>query len=104
MSKPIIKTVDGKEHEMIELTGRAYRMAIEFDKNQPQFSDEEFIERHASLVAEFYKGVTKEDVLDMPLEEIIPASIAARRAVYSFTWLKVQEISKNLDEDKEQLG
>lgn len=101
MEKPTI-TIDGKKHEMIALTGRTYRIASEFDNNQPQITDADFIERHAALVAEFFSRVTKDDVLDLPLEEILPASIAVRRAVYSFTWLKTQEISKNFDEGKEQ--
>lgn len=100
MEKPRIKTVDGMEHEMAELTGHSYRIASEFDSNQPQITDVDFIERHADVISKFYDGVTKEDVLDMPLEEILPASIAARRAVYAFTWLKTKEITKNLDEDK----
>lgn len=101
-TKPTIRTIDGKEHEMIDLTGRAYRLASEFDNNQPQITDADFIERHAAITAEFFSGVTKDDILDMPLEEILPASIAARRAVYSFTWLKTQEVSKNSDADKEK--
>ena len=102
MEKPTI-TIDGKKHEMIDLTGRAYRITAEFDNNQPQITDADFIERHAALVAEFFSGITKDDILDyLPLEEILPASIAVRKAVYSFTWLKTQEISKNFDEDKEQ--
>ena len=101
MDNPTI-TIDGKKHEMIALTGRAYRLVSEFDNNQPQITDADFIERHAALVAEFFSGVTKDDILDLPLEGILPASIAVRRAVYSFTWLKTQEISKNFDEGKEQ--
>ena len=95
-------TIGDKEHEMIALTGRAYRLAAEFDNNLPQVTDADFIERHAGLVAEFFPDVTKDDVLDLPLEEILPASIAVRKATYAFTWLKTQEISKNSEEDKEQ--
>ena len=102
MERPTI-TIGGKENEMIALTGRAYRLAAEFDNNQPKIDDADFIERHAAIIAEFFNGVTKDDILDyMPLEEILPASIAVRRAVYSFTWLKTQEISKNSEEGKAQ--
>lgn len=101
MERPTI-TINGVEHKMAELTGRTYRIASEFDNNQPQITDIDFIERHADVISKFYDGVTKEDVLDMPLEEILPASVVARRAVYAFTWLKTAEISKNSDEDKEQ--
>ena len=102
MQKPTITTIDGKEHKMNLITGRAYRIAAEFDNNQPQITDADFIERHAAITAEFFEGVTKEDILDLPLEEILPASIAARRAVFQLTLLKTQEISKNSEEDKAQ--
>ena len=102
MDRPTITTIDGKTHEMRPLDGRAYRIVSEFDNTLPQINDNDFIERHAAVVAEFYDGVTAEDVMDMPLEDIMPASIETRRAVYSFTWLKTQEISKNSAEDKEQ--
>ncbi|MBQ9488244.1 MAG: hypothetical protein IJU91_10695 [Selenomonadaceae bacterium] len=101
MEKPTI-TINDVEYEMAELTGRAYRIASEFDNNQPQIGDVDFIERHAEVVSKFYPGVTKEDVLGMRIEDILPASLATRRAVYAFTWLKTAEISKNFNEDKEQ--
>lgn len=49
MEKPTI-TIDGKKHEMIDLTGYDYRLAVEFDNNQPQITDADFIEQHAALV------------------------------------------------------
>ena len=102
MERPTITTIDGREHEMKNLNGRAYRLAVEFDNNLPQITDVDFIERHAELVSNFFTDVTKDDVLDLPLEEILPASIAIRKATYAFTWLKTQEISKNFEEDKAQ--
>jgi len=101
MEKPTITTIDGKAHEMKPLTGRAYRLVAEFDKNLPQVTDVDLIERHAAFLADFY-GLNVDDVLDMPLEDILPASFATRKAAYAFTWLKMQEISKNAVEGKEQ--
>lgn len=101
MEKPRIKTADGVEHEMQPLTGRSYRVAAEFDKNLPEFGSEDFIERHAAVIAELF-GVSVDDALDMPLEDIIPAARDARKFAYAFTWLKTGEISKNSQEDKEQ--
>lgn len=102
MEKPTITTIDGKIHEMRNLDGRAYRKLVEFDKNQPSIDDADFIERHAAIVAEFFDGVTVDDVLDMPLEEIFPASVAVRKVGYSFTWLKINELSKNAEAGKVQ--
>ena len=102
MDKPTITTIDGKTHEMIDLAGRAYRVVAEFEKNAPQITDVDFIERHAALVAELYNGVTQDDVLDMPLDEILPASHAARSFASAFTWHKLAAVQKNAEEDKEQ--
>lgn len=101
MNTPTITTVDGKTHEMKPINGRAYRIVSEFDNTAPQVTDADFIERHAAIVAEFF-GVTADDVLDMPLEEILPASIETRRAVFQLTWQKTVEISKNAEADKAQ--
>lgn len=102
MEKPRITTVDGVEHEMINLTGRSYRTIVEFENNAPQLTDADFIEMHAALIAELYKGVTVDDVLNMPLDEIMPASREARKFAYAFTWLKMTEITKNSEAGKEQ--
>lgn len=100
MDKPTLRTIDGAEHEMVDLTGRIYRIVAEFDNNVPEISDVDFIERHAALTAELYSGVSVDDVLDLSLDDILPASVAARRFVYAFTWLKMAEVSKNVLEDK----
>ena len=99
--RPTITTIDGRKHELKKLTGRTYRVVAEFDANMPQITDVDFIERHAALAAELY-GVTQDEILDMPLEDILPATTEARRLTYSFTWLKVSEIAKNSDTDKAQ--
>ena len=101
MEKLTVTTIDGQVHEMKPLTGRAYRMLSEFDKNLPQIEDDDYIERHAAIVAELF-GIKQDDVLDMPLEDILPISIAARTLAYSFTWLKLKETSKNAEADKAQ--
>lgn len=101
MQRPTITTIDGKTHELKKLTGRTYRVVSEFENTQPEITDADFIERHAALIAELYNGVTQDDVLNLPLEDILPASIAARRTAYAFTWLKMSELAKNSGEDKE---
>lgn len=102
MEKPTLTTIDGATHELKPFTGRTYRVIAEFEKNYPEIGDVDYIERHAALVAELYEGVTVDDVLDMPLEDIVPASMVVRKVGYAFTWLKVGEISKNVEVDKAQ--
>lgn len=100
MDRPTITTVDGKEHALKKFDGRIYRLVAEFDRDLPQITDVDFIERHAAIVAELY-GVSTDDALDLPLEDIMPASIEGRRAVFQLTWSKTADISKNSETDKE---
>lgn len=100
MERPKITTIDGTDHEMCHLDGRAYRIVSEFDNNLPNYLAADFIERHAALIAEFFDGVSVDDILDMPLEDILPASMAVRSFVFNFTWEKTKAISKNAPTDK----
>lgn len=98
MDNPKFITIDGRQHEMRKIDGRAYRVVSEFENDLPKFGDADFIERHAALIADFY-DVTKEDVLDLPLEEITPASLEIRNLVFNRVWAKVKAIEKNASED-----
>lgn len=100
MKRPTITTIDGKEHEMLHINGRAYRLVAEFEKDLPNFGDADFIERHATLIAAFYDGLTSDDILDLPLEEIAPASLDIRNFVFRRVWEKTRAIEKNAPEDK----
>ncbi len=100
MDRPKITTIDGTAHEMRRLDGRAYRIVSEFDNDLPNYLAADFIERHAALIAEFFDGVSVDDVLDMSLEDILPASVAVRSFVFNFAWEKTRTISKNAPTDK----
>ena len=100
MKRPSITTIDGKNHDMRQIDGRAYRIIAEFENQMPKFADANFIERHAALVSEFYAGVTSDDILDLPLEEIMPASLDVRNFVINQVWEKTKAIEKNAPEDK----
>lgn len=102
MAKPILKTLDGKEHEMRTLTGRDWRILGEFADNAPSYGDVDFLEKHAEFVAKFYDGVTADDVLDLPIEEIFPASLAVRNYIANQLGAKLEAIEKNAEEDKAQ--
>lgn len=101
MERPTITTIDGSEHKMRNLDGRAYRIVSEFDNNLPNYTDADFIEKHAAIIAEFYSGITLDDVLDLPLEDILPASFELRSYVLKITWAKTAAVSKNAPEGKE---
>lgn len=100
--RPRITTIDGKEHEIRQLTGRDWRYFGEFIENAPNSTDVDFIERHADFIAKFYDGVTSDDVLNMPLEDIFPASFEIRNYINNQIGAKLVKIEKNSEADKEQ--
>ena len=101
MTRPTI-TVDGKKYEMKKLTGRDWRILGEFADAAPEYVDADFLEKHAAFVAKFYDGVTVDDVLDLPIEEILPASLAIRQYVMQCLTGKIEQIEKNSEAGKAQ--
>ena len=101
MTRPTI-TINGKKHEMKKLTGRDWRILGEFADAAPEYVDADFIEKHAAFVAKFYDGVTIDDILDLPIEDILPASLATREYVMQSVTSKIGKIEKNSVEDKAQ--
>lgn len=98
MERPTI-TIEGKKYEMKRLTGRDWRIFSEFSEKAPAYTDADFIEKHAAFIAEFY-DVTADDILDkVPLEEIVPASVAIRNHVMQSLTAKFKEVEKNAVED-----
>ena len=101
MEKPTI-TINGKKHEMRKLTGRSWRLLGEFIETAPDYADADFIEKHAAFIAQFYDDVAAEDILDLPLENILPTSAAIRKYVLDCLTAKLEKIEKNVVTDKAQ--
>lgn len=97
MDKPIITTLDNKKHEMITPAGRHWRIFSEFVESNPEYTDANFIEKHAAFIAEFYQGVTADDILNLPLGEILPASTAIRNYIMKTLTAKFEQIEKNAE-------
>lgn len=94
MERPTI-TIEGEKFELKKLTGRSWRVFSEFVENQPEYTKADFIERQAEFIANFY-DVTAEEILDkMPLEEIMPASLAVRNYVMATLTAKFAKMEKN---------
>jgi len=100
MTKPTITTLDGKKHELKKITGRSWRILSEFIDAAPEYVDADFIEKHAAFIAAFYDDVTADDVLDLPIEEILPASAATRKFIMAQLTAKLETIEKNSEADK----
>lgn len=102
MERPTI-TVNEKTYEMKKLTGRDWRVFSEFTENAPEYVDADFLEKHAAFIAEFYMGITADDILDnMPLAEILPASLAIRNYITQSLTAKFERLEKNSEADKAQ--
>ena len=101
MERPTI-IIGGKEHIMRNLTGRDWRLLGEFSDSAPSFTDADFVEKNSAFVAQFFDGVTADDVLDMPLEDIFPASLAVRNYIGAQLGAKLEQIGKNSEAGKAQ--
>lgn len=101
MERPTI-TIGGKKYEMQKLTGRSWRLLGEFIETTPDYADADFLEKHAAFIAQFYDGVAAEDILDLSLENILPASAAVRKYVMDCLTAKLEKIEKNVEMDKAQ--
>ena len=101
MERPTI-TIEGKTYEMKKLKGRDWRLFGEFADNAPNYTDADFIEKHAAFIANFFH-VTADEILDkMGLEEILPASIAIRNYITKSLTAKFEQVEKNSEAVKEQ--
>ncbi len=104
MERPTI-IIEGVKYEMKKLVGRSWRTLGEFTENPPTYTDADFIEKHAAFIAKFYDVAAEEILEKMPLEEILPASIAIRTYVMNTLTEKIAVIEKNAATDKaEQLS
>lgn len=101
MERPTI-TIEGKKYEMAKLTGRSWRVLAESSEAAPNYADADFIEQHAAFIAKFFDGVTVEDILEMPLEEILPTSAAIKKYVMEMLTAKFERLEKNSEAEKAQ--
>jgi len=102
MEKPTIITIDGKAHVMRDLKGKDWRLFGEFADNAPSYVEADFLEKHAGFVAQFFEDVTADDVLDLPLEDIMPVSMAVRNYIAGKLSAKLEAIEKNVEAGKAQ--
>lgn len=71
MDKPTV-TIDGVAHEIRNLKVRDWKNFTAFIDADIKPSQPDFIERHAEFIVNFFDGVTVGDILDLPLEDIMP--------------------------------
>ena len=71
MDKPTV-TINDTVHEIKNLKARDWKFLAEIMSADIEPSQPDFVERHAKFIAEFYDDVTVNDILDLPLEDILP--------------------------------
>lgn len=98
----IIVEIEGKQHEIKKLTGKDWRVLGEFLEKKHSFKDVTFIEDQAKFIANFFDGVTSDDVLNLPLEEIFPLAISIRDFVMTTVSAKLNTIEKNVVKGEEE--
>ena len=99
MDKPTI-TIGDKTFEMNFIGGRAFRLVSEYGERNFKLSNPALVEEAAEFIANFFDGVTADDVLDLPLKEIMPLAAKIHHLVIDIVSGKSEEISKNADEGK----
>ena len=99
MDRPTI-TIGDKTFEMKTIDGRAFRLVSEYKESDFKFSNSAMVEEAAEFIVKFFDGVTADDVLDLPLEEIMPLAFRIERFVINLVSGKSEEIAKNADEGK----
>jgi len=96
MGRPTI-TIGDKLVEMKTIDGRAFRLVSEYREKDFKLSNPAMIEEAAAFIANFFDGVTKDNVLDLPLEEIMPLAFKIQNLVLKLISGRAEEISKNAD-------
>ena len=99
MDRPTI-TIGDKTFEMKTIDGRAFRLVSEYKESDFKFSNSAMVEEAAEFIAKFFDGVTADDVLYLPLEEIMPLAFRIERFVINLVSGKSEKIAKNADEGK----
>ena len=95
MNKPTV-TINGTVHEIRNLKVRDWRFLTEFMDADIKPSQPEFIERHAGFIASFFDGVTAKDILDLPLEDILPLFHDIVNYIMGRLWVKFED-KKNVE-------
>ena len=101
MERPTIK-IEDKIYAIKALKGKDWRILGEFGENQPQYTDANFIEKHAEFIANFYDVPAEEILNKMPLKEVLPATMAIRTYMVNALTEKIAVIEKNSEADKAQ--
>lgn len=98
MVKPTI-TIGSVTHEIKTLTGKDWRILGEFLNADVQPKHVDYLEKHAEFIANFFDGVTTDDILNLPIGDIMPLYSAIQRYFTQSISTKLEESSKNVPTD-----
>lgn len=101
MDKPTIN-IGGKVIKIRPLKGRDWRIFGEFLNEENPLTTPDYVVKYAEFIANFFDGVSVDNVLDLSLEEILPIYISIRKYFTATISAKIQQIEKNAEEVKEE--
>lgn len=102
MEKPVL-TINGKSYEMQEPKARMWRTWTKFHEEKGTLPPEDFIDKHAELLAGVFDGVTADDILDnLDLADIMPLYFKCYTCLTSLLTAKLSEIEKNAGTEEEK--
>ena len=103
MDKPKIE-LNGKEYEMKEPKGKAWRTFSELHEKRAEIPNVEFLERHAEVIAQNFDGLTTDDILEqMDISKIIPTFYECYRYIGSILY-GVSEKLESIEGDGKTVG
>lgn len=98
MEKPAI-SINGSLKSIKTVKGSDWRSFAEFLDKKISYDDPIFIEEQAKFIANFFDDVSVDDILNLPLEEILPVSFDIRNFMIKKISEKVSAIEKNAEPD-----
>ena len=102
MEKPTV-TIDGVAHEIRNLKVRDWKNFTEFIRADIKPSQPDFIEKHAEFIAHFFDGVTAEEILDLPLKDILPLYDAIQNYLIYCLYAKLDTRTKDANAELKKM-
>lgn len=88
--------VNGKEYTMAIPKARMWREWMKFDQDKPNIKAEDFIDRHAEMIASVFPELTADEILDnAKLDDIILTYNLCLKALMKMLSAKMELLAKN---------
>lgn len=102
MNKPTV-TINGTVHEIKTLKARDWKFLAEFMDADIEPSQPDFVERHCEFIAHFFDGVTVDDILDLPICDIMPLYTDIQKFFTASMYEKLDAATKKTDAELKKI-